>query len=311
MKLIQYLKPENIAEALASATKHSPDYLFFGGGTDIQIYLKQQLIAPHTIIDLSAIKDLQEIKLKQDNLKLGAMVTLHQIINNQDIKQKYPLLCRAAKAVATPVVRRTATIGGNLLVKNRCTFYNQAKAWRQAVGSCLRDQGNFCQVTGGKNACFSRNVSDTATALIALGARVYIRGPEETSEFPLEDLYLPDGLLFHRQILNDSILSEIEISQKTSSWWFKKLRLRKSLDFMSLAVAATIDTEGRARICLNGVSMSPVLIEGKIKDMSLKGLIAEALKLCKTVDNDLMPLKYRRLMINTYLKMWWETTVKA
>ncbi len=307
MKPAKYIIPATVKKALASAAKYSPDFMYFGGGTDIQIYLKQQLLRPQTVIDLTGIKTLGKLKYSREKLELGALVTLDQIIRNNYIQINYPLLHQAASVVATPVIRKTATIGGNLLVKNRCTFYNQSKDWRNAIGSCLREEGDVCQVTGGKKACFSRNVSDTATALIALDARVFISLRGENVELPVKDLYRSDGIRFHRHPLNDGILTRIEISRKSSSWWFKKLRLRKSMDFMSLAVAVSVDEKGRARICLNGVSMSPVLIEGLLADMNLKDLMAEAGKMCKTVDNDLMPLKYRRQMIKVYLKLWWES----
>ena len=79
------------------------------------------------------------------------------------------------------------------------------------------------------------------------------------------------------------------------------------MDFASLTVAAAIDTSGVARVCLNGVSMSPILIEEPFSGLTLEELIRKARKNCKTVDNDLMPLKYRREMMNVFLKQWWST----
>ena len=88
---------------------------------------------------------------------------------------------------------------------------------------------------------------------------------------------------------------------------YRKLRLRKTLDFTSLTIAATMDSQEMARICVNGVSMSPILIKETLKSLTLESLIKQVRKKCKTVDNDLMPLKYRREMINVYLKECWET----
>jgi len=85
------------------------------------------------------------------------------------------------------------------------------------------------------------------------------------------------------------------------------LRMRKTLDFTSLTIVATIDNQDIARICLNGVSMTPILIEEPIKTLTLESLIRQARKNCKTVDNDLMPLKYRREMINVYLEEFWNS----
>jgi CO/xanthine dehydrogenase FAD-binding subunit len=81
------------------------------------------------------LDELKSITVNEDNLHLGAMTTLDDIISSDIINSNYPLISEAAKSVATPVIRKTATIGGNLLVNNRCTFYNQSKDWRDSIGS--------------------------------------------------------------------------------------------------------------------------------------------------------------------------------
>ena len=301
-----YFKPETIEEALALASDYSNNYVYFGGGTDLQIYRKQKLIKDETIIDLSGLAHTYRIQADGNALKLGAFVTLDDITSTNEIQTNFPLLVEAAASVATPVIRKTATIGGNLLVNNRCTLYNQSKEWRDAAGSCIREVGETCLVTGGKDKCFSRNVSDTAPALIALNATVTVQTQKGKNEIPLKDIYAPDGIKYH-QHMDDAILTAIRVPEKPVNWWFKKLRLRKTLDFTSLTVAAAIDTAGMARVCLNGVSMSPILIEKPIADLTLEGLTRSARKNCKTVDNDLMPLKYRREMINVYLEEFWNS----
>lgn len=300
-----YHSPDTIQDAFSIAEKCDGSFIYFAGGTDVQIYRKQNLDKNDHIIDLSSIHDLNSISLKDGNLTLGAMTSLGDIITSNKIQNKYPLLVEAAKSVATPVIRKTATIGGNILVRNRCTFYNQSQEWRNGVGSCLRDVGDICQVTGGKNDCYSRNVSDTAAALIALNAEITLLNSAGVSQQPLKDIFLPCGIKFH-DLGNDNILTQISVSMKPKRWWYKKLRLRKTLDFTSLTVAATIDINNIARICLNGVSMTPILIEEPLETLTLENLIKQARKNCKTVDNDLMPLKYRREMINVFLEEWWE-----
>jgi 4-hydroxybenzoyl-CoA reductase subunit beta len=303
-----YHTPSSAQEALSIAGNISGNYTFFAGGTDIQIYRKQQLDTNEHIIDLSGIDELNSITTKEGILHLGAMTTLDEIISSDEIQTHYPLIAEAAKSVATPVLRKTATIGGNLLVKNRCTFYNQSQEWRNGVGSCLRDVGTICQVTGGKNDCYSRNVSDTAAALIALGAEITLMTPDGITQKPLKDIYLPCGIKFHN-LETHSILTQISVSIEPKKWWYKKLRLRKTLDFTSLTVAATIDINSIARVCLNGVSMSPILVEQTMDTLTQENLIRQARKNCKTVDNDLMPLKYRREMINVFLEECWNSVL--
>jgi 4-hydroxybenzoyl-CoA reductase subunit beta len=301
-----YHSPNSIKDALSIAGEFEDNFIYFAGGTDVQIYRKQKLEKKEHIIDLSSIHKLNSISRKSKKLLLGAMTPLGDIITSNEIQNNYTLLVEAAKSVATPVIRKTATIGGNLLVRNRCTFYNQSQEWRNGVGSCLRDVGNICQVTGGKNDCYSRNVSDTAAALIALNAEITLINSAGIAQKPLKDIYLPCGIKFH-DLKNDNILTQIHIPFRPKKWWYKKLRVRKTLDFTSLTIAATVDNNDMARICLNGVSMTPILIEESLNTLTLESLVKQARKNCKTVDNDLMPLKYRREMMNVFLDEWWST----
>jgi len=216
------------------------------------------------------------------------------------------LMVEAALSVGTPVIRKTATVGGNLLVNNRCTYYNQSKPWRTAVGSCLRDVGDTCLVTGVKHGkCFSRHVSDMAPALIALDTEVTIRNQHSTFSIPLSQLYVQDGIRCVSHLEDDGILENIRVFAKVKHWWYRKLRLRQSLDFTSLTVAATADSLGMVRICLNGVAMAPILISGQQSELTLDGIIKQARLKAKLVDNDLLPLPYRQEMTAAYLEELW------
>lgn len=297
-----YYKPNTVQEALTQAQQATGPAVYLGGGTDIQIHRQQKLNPIHTIIDLFEIPALREIERHPDKLTLGSMVTLKQVINDGFIQKHYPLLVTAAQSIATPVIRHTATVGGNLLVQNRCTFYNQSPDWREAIGNCLRDGGAKCLVTGGLKNCYARNVSDLAPVLIALHAKVVIARCNESATLALEDLYRSDGLVPLQHLEKGDILTQIIVGLKPEKWWFRKLRLRKSLDFTSLTVAATRSQNDGLRFVINGVSMAPVILEGSVKTLKLENMYHQTRKLCQTVENDLLPLKYRRKMMLLYLK---------
>ena len=302
-----YIKPTTILEALTKAVEHKNNYIYFGGGTDIQIYRKQNLSLQNNIIDLSEISELRNIDLNDSVLQIGSMVTLDELINSSIVTENFPMIIKAAQSVATPVIRKTATIGGNLLVMNRCAFYNQSRDWRKSIGSCLRESGDICQVTGIKSKCYARNVSDISPVLIALNAEVIIQNQNTVVTIPLLKLYASDGI-YPFQNLNDyGIIIGVKLSLKPVRWYYQKLRLRKSLDFTSLTIAATVDEEIFGRICINGVSMAPVLIKEELSKLTIDNLQKQSIRACKMVDNDLMPLSYRREMLKKYLNDWWNS----
>ncbi|QQS72654.1 MAG: FAD binding domain-containing protein [Flavobacteriales bacterium] len=96
--------------------------------------------------------------------------------------------------MASPIVRRSATLGGSLLCENRCSFYNQSEWWRDAVGNCLKCDGDVCIATGGRKACFSKLASDTAPVLIAMEAQLEVVTAEGIQTIPLESIYTGDGV---------------------------------------------------------------------------------------------------------------------
>jgi 4-hydroxybenzoyl-CoA reductase subunit beta len=300
-----YIVVGNIDEAFDLVRAHPGNYLFSAGGTDLQVRLKQELARAPLIVDLSGIPELRGIRSGPAGLGIGSMTTLCEIAASPAVRSWCPMIAAAAESIATPVLRMTATVGGNLLVANRCTWFNQSAAWRASAGSCLRDAGDACLVTGGHDKCFSRHVSDLAPALIALEGRVVVRDPQSTRETALADIYVTDGLRAQANLGVDAILTEVRFARRPRHWWYRKLRRRESVDYTSLTVAGALYEDHHVRVCIGGVSMSPVLLDVAAGKTSLESVKSLARRACKAVDNDLLPLSYRREMIDTFLEALW------
>ncbi len=301
-----YHRPTTMAEAVRLASLAGGDTLFVGGGTDLQTYRKQQLEQRGHHIDLSGIRELQEIAVIHDQLVMGAMCTLDQLIRSQVVRAWAPLLVEAASQVASPTIRHTATVAGNLLVSNRCTFYNQSPSWRESAESCLRGTGPTCLATGGKDKCFARNVSDMAPALIVLKGRIDLMDQRGESEMPISDLYVADGLRAQGGLPAGALITTLRVSHRPVRWYYRKLRHRDSNDFTSLTVAGALLDDGTTHACLTGASAAPVLLSIEPGSTALADVQSQARQACKAVDNDLVPLKYRRRMIDIYLEELWQ-----
>ncbi len=187
-----------------------------------------------------------------------------------------------------------------ILCENRCVFYNQSEWWREAVGYCLKCEGDVCIATGGKKNCFSKFVSDTALVLIALNAYVEIVSINGTSRVPLESIYTGDGLA-PRSIENGATINSVELPlAKEYKCAFNKLRPREAVDFTSLTTVVSIDEDGLVRIVLGGVDPKPVIVVGT--SISEKNeLINQAIKKARIVDNDFYSRMYRKEMIPVFL----------
>jgi 4-hydroxybenzoyl-CoA reductase subunit beta len=196
------------------------------------------------------------------------------------------------------------TLGGNLCLDTRCTYYNQNYEWRQAIGFCLKKDGQTCWVATASKRCVAVSSTDTAPALIALKASVVLEGNSGTREIPVESLYKNDGIDYLSR-KPDEILTSVKIpSGWKSTYW--KLRRRGSFDFPILGVGAAVRFSGdvieEIRVALGAAASRPFLVE-KIND-KVKGkrltddVIAEVSEMvasrAKPMDNTDMDLYWRK-----------------
>ena len=245
------------------------------------------------------------MNIREPDLKIGSLVKLDDLKKHPEIAEKFPALVEAAHNIATPVIRKSATLGGNILCENRCSFYNQSDWWREAIGYCLKCNGDICIATGHTKACFSRFVSDTAPVLIAYDAQIEILDINGLQTMLLEDIYTGDGMK-PLKLSNTSIIKSIILpAHQTYQCVFKKLRPREGVDFTSLSSAVSLKPNGYIKIVLGGLDPMPVVISGNASD-SPEDLISKALKKARVIDNDVYTRKYRREMVRVYLRRSFE-----
>ncbi len=300
-----YLKPSTTHEAIAMAAGNAGDFRYLAGGTDVMVNKYQGNMTSSCLIDITGIEELKKVEYTGTHLKIGSLLRLDDLKEHHEIADKFPALIEAAHNVASPVIRKNATLGGNILCENRCSFYNQSDWWRESVGYCLKCNGDICIATGGKKACFSRFVSDTAPVLIAYEAQVEILDINGLQTIPLEDIYTGDGMK-PLKLTNTSIIKSIILpAHQSYRCVFKKLRQREGVDFTSLTTAVSTSHEGEIKIALGGLDPMPVVIRGTKAD-SIDELISKALKKARVIDNDVYSRKYRREMIVVYLRRSFE-----
>jgi carbon-monoxide dehydrogenase medium subunit len=94
---------------------HKENAAVMAGGTDLLVALKFDY-AVDNVISLALVPNLNELTYDPNlGLTIGAKVTIVQILKFDAIKKYYPALWQAAKVFATPQLRNTATVLGNIL----------------------------------------------------------------------------------------------------------------------------------------------------------------------------------------------------
>ncbi|TAL57377.1 MAG: hypothetical protein EPN85_14290 [Bacteroidetes bacterium] len=300
-----YLKPRSVEEAISFAGKNGSSFRYLAGGTDVMVNKFQGNEEANCLIDISGINELKQVTRDENFLKVGSLVKLDDLKNYPEMENEFPVLLQAAQEVASPMLRKTATIGGNILCENRCVFYNQSEWWREAVGYCLKCDGDICIATGGKKNCFSKFVSDMAPVLIALNSFLEIADAEGEYKVRLEDIYTGNGLK-PKELNQTAIIRSILIPvTERYTCVFKKLRPREAVDFTSLTTVVSIDDHGKIKIVLGGVDPKPVVVGGTISS-HVEKLIEQAVKKPRIVDNDFYTRLYRKEMISVFLKRSFE-----
>jgi 4-hydroxybenzoyl-CoA reductase subunit beta len=296
----EFRAPRSVAEAAKILAGEGPQAMLIAGGTDLIPNMKRRHQSPKTLVSLRGVKE-----LKKSNGALGAGLTLSELVNDGAVREKYRGLWQAAAQVATVHLRNMGTLGGNLCLDTRCNYYNQNHEWRKAIGFCLKKDGDVCWVATASKRCVAVSSTDTAPALIALGAKVKLVSTQGEREVPLAALYNNDGIDYLSR-RSDEILTEVVIpSGWTSSYW--KLRRRGSFDFPLLGVAAAAKfaqdgTVEEARIALGAVASRPFLVPKvgetlvgkKLSDDVIAEAAAAVGSRAKPLDNADMDLYWRK-----------------
>jgi 4-hydroxybenzoyl-CoA reductase subunit beta len=311
----RYAAPRSPAEAARVLRGEGPAAALVAGGTDLYPNMKRRHHVPKTLVSLRRCVELAGFEWRPDgSLRIGAATTLRELERDAKLRRALPALHAAIRSISTPILRNMGTIGGNLCLDTRCNYYDQNEEWRRAIHDCLKCGGDTCWTAPGGDDCWAVNSSDGVPAMIALGARLRLRGADGEREIPAEALYaVEDG---RRWLAKepDEVLVEISVPpQGRARSVYLKLRRRGAFDFPVLGVAARVESDGvvkRADLVVNAVGPAPVRCRDAEAFLAGRPLddatIARASELapaeCKPLDNtDFMP-SYRKKMVRVFVK---------
>ncbi len=313
-------RPSSVDEALTIAARHAGDCDFIAGGTDLLQNYKNRLNPRGHVVSLLGIDALQELS----PTRIGALTTLARIEESETMRRELPILVEAASKVASPLVRQTATLGGNLLVETRCYYFNQSEFWRRSKGYCLKAEGDVCLVVPQKETCYAAFSGDMAPALMALGASARLKSLDGERIVKLTEFYEGDGI--KRYVLRPGELVQgVELPPSATSLRgaYRKLRLRDTFDYPELGLAVTLGMEGEKirelHVCAAAMETVPLCFDdltgslhGQPLSDSLIQLLGERIvKRVKPVKNTALSPNYRRKMVMVYLRRMLEQLATA
>jgi carbon-monoxide dehydrogenase medium subunit len=220
MKHFDYYKPHSLEEVWELKQKF-PEALCIAGGTDLFVQIKKGDLRPSVLISLCSIPELSTLGFN-GWINIGAVITINEIIQHPELRDKFPILVDAARNLGSIQIRNVATVGGNL--------------------------------------CNCSPAADMATPLLVCEAVVRFQSSEGVRDVPLDKFFVGPGetCLAPGEILTNILVDPT--GREVKSIFLKKGRVKMDLALASVAILLKMDGEIclSARIAAGSVAPVPV-----------------------------------------------------
>ncbi|HEY6040742.1 MAG TPA: xanthine dehydrogenase family protein subunit M [Anaerolineae bacterium] len=268
MKAFDYFSPGELEEATRILADYGLEGRALAGGTDLLIRLKRRQWQVRGVVSLKRIATLRHLSLNGE-LRLGARVTLNDLIRSPLILEHFPVLAETAGTMAGVQVRSLATVGGNI--------------------------------------CNASPAADMAPPLIALDARVVIVGRDGERVIPLDEFFIGPGksVLTPGELVRELAVPHDDSTRVS----YTKLEHREAMDIAIAGVGVSIKTEGQycrdVRIVLGAVAPIPLrarqaedfLRGSELTEENIREAARIAAREAKPIDDVRGSAWYRREMV--------------
>ena len=224
MRRFDLATPNSLDECLKLLAERGPETKLVAGGTDLLVQMKNGLLKPARVIDLSGIADLRVLAPDDGRgLRVGAAVTARRLELDAAVRARYAALGESGALVGSVQVRNLATVGGNI--------------------------------------CNAAPSADMAPPLVALEAEAIIAGPSGRRRVPVASFFTG---VRRTVLGPDELLLEFAVPAPgpRSGGSYLRHTPRRELDIAVVGVASQVTlTDGvcaKARIALAAVAPTPV-----------------------------------------------------
>jgi xanthine dehydrogenase YagS FAD-binding subunit len=265
-----YERATDAAGAVAAVAQ--PGTMYLGGGTNLVDLMKLGVETPERLVDVSGLPYDRIEDAPGGGLRIGAAVRNSDLAADRAVRERYPLLARALLSGASGQLRNVATIGGNLLQRTRCAYFQDVSKpcnKRRPGSGCPAREGDHrnLAILGHSETCVATHPSDMAVAVAAIGAEVHVTGPDGERTIPIPGLHrLPgdepqrDTVLEPGELITALELEPLSPGLAARST-YRKVRDRASFSFAVVSVAAAVEvadgTVRDCRIALGAVAHGP------------------------------------------------------
>src|ERR671919_1246785 len=267
MRPFAYHRGADVADALASLSGQAA---VLAGGTTLVDLMKLEVMTPATLVDITGIADFADFDTSGDPLRFGALARMADVARDPVLEADYPALSESLWLAASPQLRNSATLAGNLLQRTRCYYFRDtsyACNRREPGSGCAAQDGvnRMHAVLGGSEHCVATHPSDWAVALVAFDAVLHLRSPRGDRTMPVGEFHRLPGDTPHLEttLEADELITAISVPATPAGRrsCYLKVRDRESYAFATASAAVGLEMDGgsvrAARIALGGVATVP------------------------------------------------------
>jgi 4-hydroxybenzoyl-CoA reductase subunit beta len=302
---------EQACEIAQQLMEDDQQFDWVAGGTDLIPNYKWHINTKPHVISLAKIEGVNTISATE----IGCMARLSDLT---EANGAHPLIAEASSKVASSLIRKNATLGGNLCLDTRCFWYNQGEDWRRSIDWCHKADcgtGADCRVIPNQNTlCVATYQGDLAPSLMVLEGIIHIAGPSGERQVPIRDFYQLDGK--KKNILEaGEFLLKVTLPKESKQriGCYQKLRVRNSWDFPEAGIAASWIAGDEKSLLIASTALesipkmhdeqvSEVLADGWNGADSIKSLSVAIQKSTKPVNNTTLTPRYRKKMVRVLTK---------
>lgn len=271
MRAFEYANPTTKEQAVALLGGSWSDAEVLAGGTDLLSLMKDDIVHPKRLVNIKDIAELGGIKPTKMGVRIGATVTLQELIDNAQVARSYPALVDAAEGITSPQIRSRGTVGGDLTQRPRCWYYRagfgllgRAPASEGGESLVLQGDNRYHAILGNSGPALFVNPSSLAPALIAYGASIRVYGSKGSRDVPAEKFFVIPQSDNDREhdLKPGEIITEIILpaatGMKSATY---EVRQKEALDWPLAAASVALKMTGgkvtSARIVMGHVAPTP------------------------------------------------------
>jgi xanthine dehydrogenase YagS FAD-binding subunit len=265
MNNFEYASPESVDSAVQLL---GSDAVVLAGGTDLLSLMKQGVATPKRLVNIKSIRDLEGIEDKgAEGIRIGALVTLDELMQNALVSERYPALVQAAEGVRSPQLESMGTVGGDLCQRPRCWYYRHGfglLAMKDGKSMVVEGDNRYHAILGNSGPAYFVSPSSLAPALIAYGAKIGIQGSGGARQVAVADFFKIPTAEGQKEydLADDEVLTEIvipSISGRKDAVY--EIREREAMDWPLVVAVVSLEMDGSnvksASVVLGQVAPKP------------------------------------------------------